>query len=296
MRLDLLEILQNSEYNNIGKNKNSLEKLIPGELAKDFDTNFNDGLIRFYGNRSRMATMHCEVADVSDPITFTTSESYLKLNGWNSPNEGSLSVKIRTNEANGVIVYGDGNPTDKNVTRDYFALELLDGHVYLLINLGSTPVKVKASNKRVDDGHWHMITVRRLERAGQVVVDDTVNDFVSPGQAIHLDLNNALFLGGIPQFIGHKQTFVPPELWSASMGHGYIGCIKDLYLNNKIIDLVANTKLQDSGSIRPYCHSLSSQCINSPCQNGGQCLEGWNRYYCDCTNTAYTGSICTKSK
>ncbi|OTF69070.1 neurexin-1b-alpha-like protein [Euroglyphus maynei] len=287
VRLDLLEILQNDNYNYDSKSISGESS--PFNSLKDWQS---DGLIRLYGNHSqRSSSMICEDVDVSDPITFTTSESYLKLNGWNSPKEGTLSLKIRTNEANGVLLYTDGKH-EKNTTRDYFALELLDGHVYLLMNLGTSPVKVKATNKRVDDGHWHMITVRRSERSGQVVVDETISDFVSPGQSNRLDLSDSIFLAGIPHFIGQS---TPPELWSSSIGYGYIGCVKDLYINDRIIDLATITKRQDSGSIRPSCHSLSSQCTNSPCQNDGKCIEGWNRYYCDCSETSYTGSVCSKN-
>nr|XP_027202560.1 neurexin-1-like isoform X1 [Dermatophagoides pteronyssinus] len=291
VRLDLLEILQNDNYNYDTKQQQQQESTI---LQKDWQS---DSLIRLYGGNHSLSSMICEDVDISDPITFTTSESYLKLNGWNSPKEGTLSLKIRTNEPNGVLIYSDGKP-DKNSTRDYFALELLDGHLYLLMNLGSAPVKVKATNKRIDDSHWHMITVRRSERNGQVVVDETISDFVSPGQSNRLDLSDSIYLGGIPLFSGQRSTtttYTPPELWSSSIGYGYIGCVKDLYLNDHIIDIATLTKRQDSGSIRPSCHSLSSQCSNSPCQNDGHCIEGWNRYYCDCTETSYTGSVCTKN-
>lgn len=257
-------------------------------------------LIRFYGNsigKQNVGDSMCDEVDVSDPITFTTEDSYLKVLGWNAPKEGALSLKFRTNEPNGVLLYSTGHGLENNGThRDYIALELLDGHVYFLINLGSSPVKVKATSKRIDDSHWHTITVRRSGRTGQIVLDDTVSDFVSPGASNQLDLADTLYLGGFPRHTGNRLTYTPPELWSASLGFGYIGCVKDLFLNDRIVDIAAYAKRQDSGSVKPSCHSLANQCNNSPCQNGGNCTEGWNRYSCSCSHTPYTGSVCTKSK
>lgn len=279
-----------------------------GEMSKSNDKKIaSNSLIRFFGNTTRttnpIGRHHtfgmCEEIDVSDPITFTTSDSYLKLSGWKSPSKGTLSLKFRTNEPNGVLLYSTGTAQSHNNTihRDYIALELLDGHLYFLINLGFTPVKVKATVKRIDDSHWHTIIVRRSGGSGQLILDDIVNDFVIPGvNDPHLDLSDSIYLGGLPRHTGNRVTYTPPELWSASLGYGYIGCVRDLFLNDQIVDIAAYATKQDSGSVKPSCHSLASQCTNSPCQNGGNCTDGWNRYSCTCTHTSFTGSVCSESK
>lgn len=48
------------------------------------------------------------------------------------------------------------------------------------------------------------------------------------------------------------------------------------------------------GSIRTLCHTQPSQCPSQPCLNSGVCTEGWNRFVCDCTETAFTGPTCGK--
>lgn len=49
-----------------------------------------------------------------------------------------------------------------------------------------------------------------------------------------------------------------------------------------------------AGAIKPSCHVVANQCGGavSPCQNGGQCTEGWNRPLCDCSATLFTGPTC----
>ncbi|KAJ6218579.1 hypothetical protein RDWZM_009736 [Blomia tropicalis] len=287
VRLDLLDLI-NVQYN---QKQQSIKSV---------------GLVQLYGKHDLTSTNEhyqlprCQDVDSFDPITFTTSDSYLKLSdGWNSPNEGTLSLKIRTNEPNGVLLYSVGtlNNTHHGNVYDYFALELLDGQLYLLQHLGSLPVKVKSTTKRIDDNYWHTIQVKRTGRNGQVVVDgDIVSDFVSPGTSNNLDLGDSLYLGGYPRFTGNRLTYTPPQLWSTAFGGGYIGCVSDLHLDGRLVDIVALAKKQDSGSIKPSCHSSTqSQCLPNPCQNGGMCIEGWNRYSCECSSTSFTGSVCAKN-
>lgn len=318
MRLDLLDLLV-SDRRSTGSSTHH------GHLITEAATNnSNNNLVNFFGGGSHQtlnSKSTCQDLDASDPITFTTADSYLKLSeGWNTPKEGTLSLKIRTNEPNGLLLYSGGEGSEaKNSSsnlHDFFALELLDGQLYLVQHLGSSPVKVKASERRVDDGHWHTITVKRSGRSGQVVVDDLViSDYISPGSSNHLDLGSSgLYLGGFPRLSDGDRLatvsttifaagILPPQLWSAAFGLGYIGCLKELVINERPVDVAALAKKQDSGSVVPSCHSSPAQCASSsansgpnPCQNGGTCREGWNRFECQCAHTAFTGSVCAKSK
>lgn len=44
--------------------------------------------------------------------------------------------------------------------------------------------------------------------------------------------------------------------------------------------------------MRPSCHVQPAMCASQPCLNGGQCSEGWNRFECDCSRTAFAGPVC----
>lgn len=57
----------------------------------------------------------------------------------------------------------------------------MDGHLYAHIDLGSGPIKVKASKKRVDDGKWHDVSLQRDRKEGHVKVDDNTTKFITPG-------------------------------------------------------------------------------------------------------------------
>lgn len=70
--------------------------------------------------------------------------------------------------------------------QDLFAFELLGGHLYLHVDLGSGPVKVRSSKTRIDDGSWHDIALRRVERDGRVTVDSLTVEFRTPGKEFNL--------------------------------------------------------------------------------------------------------------
>lgn len=50
---------------------------------------------------------------------------------------------------------------------DFFAVELLDGSLYLLLDMGSGTIKVKATQTKVNDGSWYHVDIQRDGRSGQ---------------------------------------------------------------------------------------------------------------------------------
>lgn len=60
-------------------------------------------------------------------------------------------------------------------------MELLNGHIYIHLDLGSGGVKVRGSRRRVDDGEWHEFTLKRSNREGRVTVDSSPAEFITPG-------------------------------------------------------------------------------------------------------------------
>ncbi|XP_029177098.1 neurexin-1-like isoform X2 [Nylanderia fulva] len=257
---------------------------------------------------------HCREPKASDPITFTTRDSHLKagttinmrrLHGlvvtftspeshlvlppWKAAKSGSISFKIRTNEPHGLIMY---SRSGAHTRQDLFAFEIIGGHLYLHADLGSGPVKVRSSKTRIDDGTWHDVALRRVERDGRVTVDGYTADFRTPGDSTQLDLDGLLYIGGVGA--PFAPLTVPPVLWTGALRQGYVGCMRDLVINGHPVDIAGYAQQQDSGAVRPACHTQPAHCPSQPCMHGGHCLEGWNRFHCDCTGTPYTGPTCGK--
>ncbi|XP_025992856.2 neurexin-1 isoform X6 [Solenopsis invicta] len=232
---------------------------------------------------------HCREPRTTDPITFTTRDSHLVLPPWKSAKTGTISFKIRTNEPNGLIMYSRSGAQTR---QDLFAFEILGGHLFVHVDLGSGPVKVRASKTRVDDGAWHDVVLRRAERECRVTVDSNTVEFRTPGDSTQLDLDGLLYIGGVGA--PFAPLTVPPVLWTGTLRQGYVGCMRDLVINGHPIDIAGYAQQQDSGAVRPACHIQTSHCLSSPCMHRGTCVEGWNRFHCDCTNTSFTGPTCGK--
>ncbi|XP_018790359.1 PREDICTED: neurexin-1 isoform X2 [Bactrocera latifrons] len=243
-------------------------------------------LIQVAGN----VEYQCPIGDPQDPVTFTTRESHLILPPWETGKQSSISFKFRTKEPNGLIILATGSKQPRSKNAVLFAIELLNGHIYIHLDLGSGAAKVRASRRRVDDGDWHDLILRRNGRDAKVSVDGVWNEFRTPGDGTILELDGHMYVGGTGP--AYNNIAWPPAIWTATLRQGFVGCLRDLVLSGKAIDIAAFARLQDSASVKPSCHVQANVCSGNPCLNGGTCIEGWNRPICDCTATLYAGPTC----
>lgn len=115
-------------------------------------------------------TFRCEDVAALDPISFDTSAAYVSLPHWSGKKTGSISFDFRTTESSGLLLFSHGHMQGSHEHRprvDFFAMELLDGFLYLLMDMGSGSVKLKASNKKVNDGEWCHVDFQREGRKGK---------------------------------------------------------------------------------------------------------------------------------
>lgn len=145
--------------------KNNDIRLELSRLARIGDTK-----MKIYGE----VVFKCENVATLDPINFETPEAYISLPKWNTKRMGSISFDFRTTEPNGLILFTHGKPQErkdvrsqKNTKVDFFAVELLDGNLYLLLDMGSGTIKVKATQKKANDGEWYHVDIQRDGRSGK---------------------------------------------------------------------------------------------------------------------------------
>ncbi|XP_054604369.2 neurexin-3b isoform X14 [Nothobranchius furzeri] len=242
----------------------------------------------------------CENVPTLDPINFENPDSYLAMPKWNTKRVGSISFDFRTSEPNGLILYTHGKPQDrrdakgqKNNKVDFFAVELLDGGLYLLLDMGSGTIKVKATQAKVNDGAWHHVDIQRDGRSGIISVNSRRTPFTASGENEILDLEGDLYLGGLPD--SRVDLVRPTELWTAMLNYGYVGCIRDLFIDGRSNDIKQIAQSQNVTGIKSSCSKATGkQCDSSPCKNNGVCKEGWNRFICDCTGSGFWHSTCER--
>ncbi|XP_004686262.1 PREDICTED: neurexin-1-beta isoform X9 [Condylura cristata] len=271
--------------------KNNDVRLELSRLAKQ-----GDPKMKIHG----VVAFKCENVATLDPITFETPESFISLPKWNAKKTGSISFDFRTTEPNGLILFSHGKPRHQKDAKhpqmikvDFFAIEMLDGHLYLLLDMGSGTIKIKALQKKVNDGEWYHVDFQRDGRSGTISVNTLRTPYTAPGESEILDLDDELYLGGLPE---NKAGLVfPTEVWTALLNYGYVGCIRDLFIDGQSKDIRQMAEVQSTAGVKPSCsRETAKPCLSNPCKNNGVCRDGWNRYVCDCSGTGYLGRSCER--
>ncbi|XP_030009742.1 neurexin-2-like isoform X7 [Sphaeramia orbicularis] len=237
----------------------------------------------------------CESVEALEPVTFDTPSAYLTLPRWNTKKTGAISFDFRTTEPSGLLLFSHGSLQGTQPNRkpraDFFAIELLDGFLYLVMDMGSGSIKMKASNKRLDDGEWCHVDFQRKGRNGFISVNSQSVPFSANEGSEILDLDRDMYLGGLPE--DRQAVMLPPEVWSASLGLGYVGCVRDLFIDGQSRNLWRLAEVQSAAGVSSFCtRETHVRCTRDTCANGGHCREGWNRHICDCNGTGYLGPSC----
>ncbi|XP_072887457.1 neurexin-2-like isoform X19 [Hemitrygon akajei] len=269
--------------------KNNDFKLELSRLAKE-----GDSKMKVHGD----LMFKCENVAALDPVTFEAPEAFISLPKWNTKKTGSISFDFCTTEPNGLLLFSHGKPqvlkegrTERPQKVDFFAMELLDGFLFLLLDMGSGAIKLRATNKKVNDGEWCHVDFQRDGRSGSISVNSRHLPFMANGESEILDLDSAMYLGGLPE--NRLDVALPPELWTAFLNYGYVGCVRDLFIDGQSRDVRRLAEMQGAGGVSGFCsRETLRQCASGPCRNGGSCREGWNRYICDCTGTGFFGRNC----
>ncbi|XP_039517343.1 neurexin 1a isoform X22 [Pimephales promelas] len=251
---------------------------------------------------SGVVAFKCENVATLDPVTFETPESFITLDKWTAKKAGSISFDFRTTEPNGLLLFSHGKPkpqqqkdpkSPKTLKVDFFAIEMLDGHLYLLLDMGSGTTKTRAVNKKVNDGEWYHVDFQRDGRSGTISVNSIRTPYNAPGESEILDLDDILYLGGLPE--DRAGLIFPTEVWTALLNYGYVGCVRDLFMDGQSKDIRRIAEAQRAVGVKPSCSKEPpKQCLSNPCLNSGTCREGWNRYVCDCSGTGYLGRSCER--
>uniref|UniRef100_A0A1I7WCQ3 Neurexin-1a n=1 Tax=Heterorhabditis bacteriophora TaxID=37862 RepID=A0A1I7WCQ3_HETBA len=215
------------------------------------DQGYGESIIRTGGELSFSCKSPFNPPDV---LSFTSGRSYLPLPKWGALASGSLSFHFRTVEPDGLILYHGNMATNSS---DYIAFELIDGHLHMVINLGSGVVRLQTTAQKVTDGtQWHNVYLERVGRTGSVVVDNVKTDFNTPGVSSNFIV--VLFFFVLKDIlISYFSLIFTSEIT--------IGC--------------PNTQQVD-------------HCERNPCHNFGRCENRQNTYKCDCAATNKEGPAC----
>ncbi|CAG0919365.1 unnamed protein product [Notodromas monacha] len=172
-----------------------------------------------------------------------TEIGYALMNSLPACNDTEIVVDVLTDSMDAVLLYNGpvtGNPRQ---SKDFFSLELRDGQPVLLVNYGDRTEYLEPRDVRgkINDGHWHNITVRWSPRRASIAVDGRVlmQDLSeSRGQYTLVNSNGPLQLGGFVHDMRAMEGFYG---WTGSgrsplLKSAFRGCLGNLVINGELVD------------------------------------------------------------
>lgn len=219
--------------------------------------------------RYTLGPLRCEGDDLfSNVVTFRIADASINLPPFDMGHSGDIYLEFRTTQENSVIFHATG-PTD------YIKLSLNGGNkLQFQYQAGSGPLGVNVGTSyHLNDNNWHTVSVERNRKEARLVVDGSIKAEVRepPGPVRALHLTSDLVIGATTEY-----------------RDGYVGCIRALLLNGKMVDLKEYSKRGLYG-ISTGC---VGRCESNPCLNNGTCIERYDGYSCDCRWSAFKGPIC----
>uniref|UniRef100_A0A8C3L4U1 Cadherin EGF LAG seven-pass G-type receptor 3 n=1 Tax=Chrysolophus pictus TaxID=9089 RepID=A0A8C3L4U1_CHRPC len=257
-------------------------------------TNGADGGFRCQCPAGGFETPFCELSTRSFP-----PRSFVMFRGLRQRFHLTLSLSFSTVEPGGLLLY-NGRLNERH---DFLAVEIIQGQVQLKYSTGESSTVVSPYLPGgVSDGQWHTLQLRYYnkpkvsalgvvqgpskDKVAILTVDECdasvalqfgseIGNYSCAAEGVQtsskksLDLTGPLLLGGVPNL---------PENFPVSH-RDFVGCMRDLYIDNKRIDLASY--IANNGTIAG-CHAKHSFCDSSPCKNGGTCSVSWGTYSCLC--------------
>uniref|UniRef100_A0A3B3ZED8 Uncharacterized protein n=1 Tax=Periophthalmus magnuspinnatus TaxID=409849 RepID=A0A3B3ZED8_9GOBI len=208
--------------------------------------------------------------DYWNAASFTTPSSYLHFATFQGETSADISFYFKTSAPYGVFLENLGNT-------DFIRLELKSPKVVSFsFDVGNGPVELNVhSATPLNDDQWHRVVAERNVKEAVLQLDQTYRvSRLAPTQGhTRLELFSQLYVG------------------AAGGQRGFLGCIRGLRMNGITLDLEDRAKV--TPGVKPGCQGHCTS-YGMYCRNGGKCVEKYNGYLCDCSNTAYDGPFCTK--
>ncbi|XP_055884413.1 laminin subunit alpha-like isoform X2 [Biomphalaria glabrata] len=157
-------------------------------------------------------------------LTISSRSEYLNLGPKLRLGPNTIIATFRTSAPDGVIFY----TSDKKHV-DHLTIFMLKGKVFFGFDFGSGPASM-SSTETYNDNEWHIVKVVRRGKEGSLFID---GKFIIKGSSEKtlktLNVIDPSFVGGLPE---NEIRNALRNLKNVSYT-GFLGCIKDLILDNK---------------------------------------------------------------
>ncbi|XP_016079435.1 PREDICTED: pikachurin [Miniopterus natalensis] len=148
-------------------------------------------------------------------LTYDSPDILKRVSGSRS----NVFMRFKTTAKDGLLMWrGDSQRPNS----DFISLGLRDGALVFSYNLGSGAVSIMV-NGSFSDGRWHRVKAVRDGQSGKMTVDDYgARTGKSPGMMRQLNINGALYVGGMKEIALHTNR---------QYMRGLVGCISHFTLS-----------------------------------------------------------------
>ncbi|KAL0628503.1 Pikachurin [Plecturocebus cupreus] len=137
-----------------------------------------------------------------------------------SGSRSNVFMRFKTTAKDGLLLWRGDSPMRSN--SDFISLGLRDGALMFSYNLGSGVASIMV-NGSFNDGRWHRVKAVRDGQSGKITVDDYgARTGKSPGTMRQLNINGALYVGGMKEIALHTNR---------QYMRGLVGCISHFTLS-----------------------------------------------------------------
>uniref|UniRef100_A0A8C2JA96 Contactin associated protein-like 5 like n=1 Tax=Cyprinus carpio TaxID=7962 RepID=A0A8C2JA96_CYPCA len=215
-------------------------------------------------------------------VTFLSSTgSFLMLPADYSMESLSVRLQFRTWNQEGLLF---SVPLSLDPDPINLLLQLSQARLLLSLSGGQQNSAQVLSGQNLNDGQWHSIAVevKEFSLCNLVLVVDVVFDLKDSKLGFSIVL-------GCPLFQCDFNCENPNK--------GYQGCLRLLFINNHPVDIlqIQQETLSNYSQISFDVCNIQDRCLPILCEHGGQCIQSWDQFYCDCSGTGYTGATCHNS-
>lgn len=220
-------------------------------------------------------------------LSFMHNTSYVEMERLNVRPDANVTITFATEQLNGVLLYTGES--------QHLAVELFRGRLRVSYDVGNYPVSTMFSYELIADGQYHTVEILSIKKKFTLRVDGGLaRSIVNEGDNEYLNVRSSMFIAGVPSEVGHKSL----KQWHLRNATSFNGCIKQVYINNKLSDFLQAAKVRHK--VSPGCSLYQDQdeqpadpCTEHKCKHGGQCVPNkeYGTYECRCTST-YDGQFC----
>ncbi|XP_066096102.1 pikachurin isoform X2 [Saccopteryx bilineata] len=148
-------------------------------------------------------------------LTYDNPDILKRVSGSRS----NVFMRFKTTAKDGLLMWRGDSPMSNS---DFISLGLRDGALVFSYNLGSGVASIMV-NGSFNDGRWHRVKAVRDGQSGKITVDDYgARTGKSPGRMRQLNINGALYVGGMKEIALHT---------SRQFLRGLVGCISHFTLS-----------------------------------------------------------------